>query len=103
MLRPGFGHFLEIAAASQWNEADLDLDAAARSWAALPERRRRRIEPLVAGFCAGEAAFATDLAPFAFATSDSELAECFAAQARDEERHARFFDRFAAEVLRTPG
>jgi ribonucleoside-diphosphate reductase beta chain len=103
VLRPGFAHFLRIAATVQWDQAELALEADARRWPTLARQRRARIEALVAGFCLGEAQVAAELEPFVRASGESELAACFRAQARDEDRHARFFDRVAAEVLRVPG
>ena len=46
---------------------------------------------------------AEELAPFALAARDETAASCFRLQARDDARHARFFDRVAAEVARAPG
>ncbi len=84
-----YDHFLTIAARSQWDEAAIDLTADARAW---PEVAGPRLTELVAGFCIGEAGVAEHLSAF------GPAAECFAAQARDEERHARFFARYAAAV-----
>ena len=86
-----YDHFLAIAARSQWDEAAIDLAADARAW---PEVADARLTELVAGFCVGEAGVAEHLASFAVGPA----AECFAAQQRDEERHARFFARYAAAV-----
>lgn len=44
-----------------------------------------------------------NLGPFQDAASDESVADIFRAQARDERRHARFFDRVAAEVAAVPG
>ena len=85
----GYDHFLAIAARSQWDDAAIDLRADARAW---PEVADARLTELVAGFCVGEEGVAEHLAPF------GPAAECFAAQQRDEERHARFFARYAATV-----
>jgi ribonucleoside-diphosphate reductase beta chain len=55
---------------------------------------------LMAGFCVAERAVSEHLAPFEASSShDPELRACFAAQADDERRHARFFDRVAGEVM----
>jgi ribonucleoside-diphosphate reductase beta chain len=58
----------------------------------------------------GEDAVAEQLTPFVaaanretLASQESLMAWTFTLQRRDEERHARFFDRIAAEVLRLPG
>ncbi len=94
MLRsPGvfadYDHFLRLAARSQWDDAAIDLGEDARAW---PHVADGRLRELVAGFCVGEAGVAEHLAPF------GPAAECFAAQQRDEERHARFFARYAQAV-----
>ena len=84
-----YDHFLTIAARSQWDEAAIDLAADARAW---PEVAGQRLTELVAGFCVGEAGVAEHLSAF------GPAAECFAAQQRDEQRHARFFARYAAAI-----
>jgi ribonucleoside-diphosphate reductase beta chain len=99
MLRAGFGHFLAIAAAGQWDEAELHVAADAPAWATLGEWRRERIERLVASFCVAEAEVASQLELFAAAAGDAELAACFSAQVRDEQRHARFFELVARELI----
>jgi ribonucleoside-diphosphate reductase beta chain len=99
----GYGHFLRTAAASQWDEAAVDLSVDARAWPSLEPGLRERASRLVAGFCLAEAAVAADIAPFASAAADPDAAACFEAQRVDEERHARFFDRVAAEVVGIPG
>jgi ribonucleoside-diphosphate reductase beta chain len=65
---------------------------------------------LLAGFCVAEEAVATELTPFADAareatltSQESLMAWVFFLQRRDEQRHARLFDRIAAEVLELPG
>jgi ribonucleoside-diphosphate reductase beta chain len=91
-----YEHFLDIAASVQWDERAISLRADARAW---PRVADARLTELVAGFCVGEAGVAEHLAVFA----DGPAAACFEAQARDEERHARFFARYAAAVgLRDP-
>jgi ribonucleoside-diphosphate reductase beta chain len=91
-----YEHFLGIAASVQWDERAISLRADARAW---PKVADARLTELVAGFCVGEAGVAEHLAVFA----DGPAAACFEAQARDEERHARFFARYAAAVgLRDP-
>jgi ribonucleoside-diphosphate reductase beta chain len=91
----GYEHFLRIADRVQWDEADIDLAADALAWPAAGDER---VAELIAGFCVGEAGVAEHLAPFAAAASPA-AARCFAAQERDERRHARFFARAACEVL----
>jgi ribonucleoside-diphosphate reductase beta chain len=86
-----YEHFLDIAASVQWDEREISLRADARAW---PRVADARLTELVAGFCLGEAGVAEHLAAFA----DGPAAACFAAQQRDEERHARFFARYAAAV-----
>jgi ribonucleoside-diphosphate reductase beta chain len=86
-----YEHFLNIAARSQWDEASIDLCVDARAW---PQVAGARLTELVAGFCVGEEGVAEHLATFA----DGPAAACFAAQQRDERRHARFFARYAAAV-----
>jgi ribonucleoside-diphosphate reductase beta chain len=86
-----YEHFLDIAARSQWDEASIDLSADARAW---PRVADARLTELVAGFCVGEDGVAEHLAAFA----DGPAAACFAAQQRDERRHARFFARYADAV-----
>jgi len=86
-----YEHFLDIAASVQWDERDIRLGADRRAW---PQVAGARLTELVAGFCVGEAGVAEHLAVF----HDGPAAACFAAQQRDEERHARFFARYAAAV-----
>jgi len=100
---PGYGYFVRTAASLQWDDAAIDLRPDAAAWPSLAPLRRQRISALPAGFCVGEARVAEELAPFALAARDETAASCFRFQARDEARHARFFDRVAAEVARAPG
>jgi len=86
-----YEHFLDIAASVQWDEREIPLRADAQAW---PRVADARLTELVAGFCVGEAGVAEHLAAFA----DGPAAACFAAQQRDEERHARFFARYARAV-----
>ncbi len=81
-----YEHFLGLASRLQWEDAAIDLSADA-----APDER---VAELLAGFCVGEAAVAEHLHDF----FDGPAAACFAAQRRDEERHARFFARYAASV-----
>ena len=87
-----YEHFLDIAASVQWDERAISLREDARAW---PRVADARLTELVAGFCVGEAGVAEHLAAFA---DGPAAAACFAAQQRDEERHARFFARYAAAV-----
>ncbi len=103
MLLAGYDHFLSVAEELRWDERALDLRHDAENWPQLGEGQRRRLTVLLAGFCIGEAAFAGELEPFAIADDPPERAACFRAQAADEGRHARFFDRVAVEVACAPG
>jgi ribonucleoside-diphosphate reductase beta chain len=91
----GYEHFLRLARRVQWDEAEIDLGPDARAW---PHAGDGEIAELVAGFCVGEAGVARQLGPFA-AAADELPARCFAAQERDEERHARFYARAWREVI----
>jgi ribonucleoside-diphosphate reductase beta chain len=102
--------FSRIVARLQWNPATIDLTPDARAWPRLPVERRRRLTALLAGFCVAEEAVAEHLTPFAdvarnatMASQESLLAWVFFLQRRDEQRHARLFDRIADEVLGLPG
>jgi ribonucleoside-diphosphate reductase beta chain len=99
----GYGHFLRTAASVQWDEAAVDLRLDAEAWPRLDPRLRERVARLLAGFCVAETAVATEIVPFAAAALDPDVAACFVAPAVDERRHARFFDRVAAEVAGVPG
>jgi ribonucleoside-diphosphate reductase beta chain len=102
--------FSKLVARLQWNPAAIDLTPDARAWPELPAERRRRLTTLLAGFCVAEDAVAEQLTPFADAAREATLASheslmawVFFLQRRDEDRHARLFDRIAAEVLGLPG
>ena len=102
--------FSRLVARLQWNPAAIDLAPDAREWQELPDERRGRLMTLLAGFCVAEDAVAEHLTPFAdaarqatLASQESLMAWVFFLQRRDEQRHARLFDRIAAEVLGLPG
>ncbi len=95
--------FVILAESLQWNEAALDFAADQRAWLALGDAESAQVLGLIAGFCIAEAAVSGHLGSFQAAASDDRVAACFRAQARDERRHARFFDRVAAEVAAVPG
>src|SRR5689334_1689716 len=102
--------FSRIVARLQWDEAKIDLGPDARAWRELPDDRRARLTTLLAGFCVAEQAVAEQLLPYgnvakatAMASEESLIAWVFFLQRRDEARHARLFDRIAAEVLELPG
>ena len=99
----GYGHFVQLAETLQWDETAIDLSADIEAWAKLEDEESAQIRGLIAGFVVGEAAVAEHLGNFQTAAQDESMAACFVSQARDEARHARFFDRVAAEVLRVPG
>jgi ribonucleoside-diphosphate reductase beta chain len=102
--------FSRIVARLQWNAMAIDLAPDARAWPELEAGRRERLTALLAGFRVAEDAVAEDIAPFADVARKSELASheslvawVFYLQRRDEQRHAQFFDRVAAEVLGLAG
>src|SRR3954454_23615668 len=102
--------FSQIVARLQWNPMAIDLTADAAAWPELPPERRRRLLTLLAGFCVGEDGVAEQLTPFAdaargakLASQESLMAWVFFLQRRDEQRHAKLFDRIGAEVLGLPG
>jgi ribonucleoside-diphosphate reductase beta chain len=102
--------FSRLVARLQWDPAAIDLTVDARAWPELPDERRRRLTTLLAGFCVAEDAVAEHLEPFAsvarestMASQESLMAWVFFLQRRDEQRHARLFDRIAEEVLGLPG
>jgi ribonucleoside-diphosphate reductase beta chain len=102
--------FSRVVARLQWDPAAIDLTRDARAWPELPAERRRRLMTLLAGFCVAEDAVSEHITPFAdaareatLASQESLMAWVFFLQRRDEDRHAQFFDRIAAEVLGVPG
>jgi ribonucleoside-diphosphate reductase beta chain len=95
----GYEHFLRVADRIAWTERDVDITDDAAGWPGLDPEWRDRVTAFVAAFALAEERVAVDLAPFIAAASDSSMADCFLAQARDEERHARFFDRYSRQVL----
>jgi ribonucleoside-diphosphate reductase beta chain len=102
--------FSRIVARLQWSPEAIDLTPDARAWAELPSERRSRLMALLAGFCVAEDAVASELKPFSDAarkatlTSQENLvAWVFFLQRRDEQRHARLFDRIGREVLGLAG
>jgi ribonucleoside-diphosphate reductase beta chain len=95
----GYGHLLRAAERLQWDEAALDLAPDAEAWRRLARYNRTPLQRLLAGFWVAEHAVAEHLEAFEENADDPELAACFAAQADDERRHARFFGRVAREVM----
>ncbi len=102
--------FSQVVARLQWDPAAIDLTEDARAWPELPAERRRRLTTILAGFRVAEDAVSEHITPFAdvarestLASQESLVAWVFFLQRRDEDRHALFFDRIAAEVLGLPG
>lgn len=94
----GYDHLLRAAERSRWDESLLDLSADAQAWRRLA-RYNRPLQRLLAGLWVAEQAVAEHLEPFEQHAGDPALAACFAAQAEDERRHARFFARVGREVM----
>ena len=95
--------FVILAETLQWDEATIDFVPDKAAWPTLDGAENARVLGLIAGFCIAESAVSGHLGSFQAAASDDWVAACFRAQARDEHRHARFFDRVAAEVAAVPG
>jgi len=95
--------FVILADTLQWDETTIDFAADKAAWPALEDSERARVLRLTAGFSIAESAVSGHLGSFQAAASDDWVAACFRAQARDEHRHARFFDRVAAEVADVRG
>jgi ribonucleoside-diphosphate reductase beta chain len=95
--------FSRLVARLQWDSSAIDLAPDAAAWPELPDERRARLTTLLAGFRVADAAVSEHLAPFGDAAKNSLVAWVMFLQRRDEQRHARFFDRVAAEVLKLPG
>jgi ribonucleoside-diphosphate reductase beta chain len=94
-----YERFLDIAAGIQWDAGAIDLAGDAAAWPGIDAALRERVASFVAAFRLAEERVAVDLDPFVSAAPSPALAACFRAQARDEERHARFFERYEREVL----
>lgn len=99
----GYDHFVTLADSLQWDETAIDLTADVAAWPQLGDEEAARVLGLIAGFCVGENSVAGELGSFQGAAGDESMAAAFRAQERDERRHARFFDRIAAEVAAVPG
>jgi ribonucleoside-diphosphate reductase beta chain len=95
----GYGHLLRAAERLRWDEAALDLAPDAEAWRRLARYNRTPLQRLLAGFWVAEHAVADHLQVFEEHAGDPALRACFAAQADDERRHARFFGRVAREVM----
>ena len=105
LMFPRLATYSQIVARLQWDPAAIDLAPDARAWSELPAERRRRLTTLLAGFRVAEDSVAEHLTPFADRAEhvDTMMMWIFFLQRRDEDRHALFFDRVAAEVLGLPG
>jgi ribonucleoside-diphosphate reductase beta chain len=100
----GYAHFVQLADSLQWDETAIDFSADREAWPVLEDAEKDKVLGLVAGFCIAETSVAGQLGPYQAAASvDDAMEACFRAQARDEARHARFFDLVAAEVADVPG
>ena len=99
----GYDHLLAAARRLQWDAEAISLDRDQERLRALAPTTRAQLLTLVAGFVVAEHAVADTLEPFVAAAAeldpDPSAAACFAAQAADERRHARWFDRLAGELL----
>ncbi len=102
---PRLSTYSQIVAKLHWEPAGIDLARDAEAWPGLADERRGRLMTLLAGFRVAEDAVAEHLAPFADRAEhvDTMMMWVFFLQRRDEDRHALFFDRVAAEVLGLPG
>src|SRR6201986_608910 len=98
-----YDHFVILAKSLQWDEASIDFGPDKQAWPALGDSERARVLGLIAGFCIAESAVSVHIDAFEDAAANEWVAACFRAQARDEHRHARFFDRVAGEGAAVPG
>ena len=99
----GYGHFVTLAESLQWDETDIDYSADREAWPQLTDTENARVLGLIAGFVIAETSVSGQLGSYQAAASDNSMEAVFRAQARDEARHARFFDLVAAEVAGVPG
>jgi ribonucleoside-diphosphate reductase beta chain len=99
----GYDHLLTAARRLQWDAEAISLRDDRAVLASLPAPVRACARTLTAGFVVAEHAVAEQLEPFVAAAGDLDpdpcARECFAAQAEDERRHARWFDRLAGELF----
>jgi ribonucleoside-diphosphate reductase beta chain len=95
--------FSRVVAKLQWDPDAIDLGPDAEAWPQLADDRRERLTKLLAAFRIADNAVSEHLEPFGAAANDSLIAWVVFLQRRDEKRHANFFDRVAAEVLKLPG
>lgn len=99
----GYGHFVQLAESLQWDETDLDYSADREAWPQLTSAENATVLGLIAGFVIAETSVSRQLGFYQVAASDDSMEAVFRAQARDEARHARFFDLVSAEVAGVPG
>lgn len=99
----GYGHFVTLAESLQWDETDIDYSADREAWPQLTDTENARVLGLIAGFVIAETSVSVQLGSYQAAASDDSMEAVFRAQARDEVRHARFFDLVSAEVAGVPG
>jgi ribonucleoside-diphosphate reductase beta chain len=102
-LISGYDHFVLLAESLQWDEKDIDHTADRAAWPQLTDTERSKVLGLIAGFVIAETAVSLELGSYEAAARDDSMEAAFRAQARDEARHARFFDLVAAEVAGIPG
>ena len=99
----GYDNFVQLAESLQWDEMDIDFSADREAWPQLTDAENAKVLGLIAGFVIAETSVSRQLASYQAAASDDSMAAAFRAQARDEARHARFFDLVCAEVAGVPG
>ena len=102
MIR-GYSHFVTLAESLQWDETAIDYSADRAAWPLLTDAENAKVLGLIAGFVLAETAVSEELGSYEAAASDDSMEAVFRAQARDEARHARFFDLVAAEIAGIPG
>jgi ribonucleoside-diphosphate reductase beta chain len=103
----GYDHLLGAARRLQWDAEAIPLRRDRALLGSLPAPVRAAARTLTAGFVVAEHAVADELEPFVAAAGeldpDPRARDCFAAQAADERRHARWFDRLAGELFDLDG
>src|SRR4051794_15982381 len=95
--------FSRLVAKLQWDANGIDLAPDAEAWPRIAGERRERLTKLLAGFRIADDAVSEHLEPFGPAANNSLVAWVIFLQRRDEQRHAQFFDRVVAEVLKLSG
>ena len=102
MIR-GYSHFVTLAESLQWDETEIDFSADREAWPQLTDAESTKVLGLIAGFVIAETAVSSELGSYQAAAPDDSMEAVVRAQARDEARHARFFDLVAAEIAGVPG